>query len=287
MLGDEPSALHATDSDARVMTDGGHWITDYHAVFTDGATFRAGRWREMTTRVHRVAELACAPGALLTVGEPDAEDSFAMLRAIPEGRHAAYVAVGDDVEGPLAVMIRVGSAPVVGFVPALPEGQSMPTPPMFPMLRLQSSHLLVGAGDLPFVGEIPALAHGVAGIDSGGLVVDVGDQRELFAWFGLSASGDVAAFVLDTSGGLLREFERAEPTPSDPRWIRNSCPRIVIDEARLVGRIEGLVADGLLELEPDTDPAVLARAFFAQPSGNLRAWLCDGAEGVAEVYYSD
>ena len=287
MLGNGPSELHATDPDARVMADGGHWITDYHALFTDGATFREGRWREMTSRVHRVGELAFAPGALVTVGELGAEDAFAMPRAVREGSHEVYVAVGDDVEGPLALMIRVGSARVVGFVPALLEGQPMPTPPMFPLLRLQSSHLIVAAGDLPLVGETRPSAHGVGVVDSRALVVDVRDQRELFAWFGLSASGEVAAFVLDTSGGLLREFERAQPSPSDPRRIRNSCPRIATDEASLVRRIESLVAQSLLELEPGTGPATLARAFFAQPNGNLRAWLCDRAEGVAEVYYSD
>jgi hypothetical protein len=271
------------------MTDGGYWITDYHALFTVGSAFRPGRWTETTTQVHRGGELAFSGAAGVTVAEVPLDDAPASstVRALRAGAHPVYVAVHDAATEPLALMVRTGSAPVVGFVPALFENQPMPAPPMLPLLRVRSSRLIVGAGDLPDAGEMDASDRGVRMLGDRALVVHVGDEREVRSWFGLDVAGDVAAFVLDMSGGLLREFHRAQPSASDPRRIRNSCPRIVTDEASLVRRLESLIAKNLIELEPDTDPPALARAFFAQPNGNLRSWLCDEAEGVAEVYYSD
>jgi hypothetical protein len=105
-------------------------------------------------------------------------------------------------------------------------------------------------------------------------------------WWGLDAAGAMAALVVDVSGGLLREFERRQPTAEDPRTIASSCPRIVDDEAGLVRRLEHLRTTEQIAIEPDVELSEIAKAFFAQPDGNLRRWLVDAPQ-VTEVYYSE
>jgi hypothetical protein len=290
MLGVGPSELHPTDPDARIMGEGGYWITDFHALFTDGATFRPGRWKELTTRVHRLGELASAsfPLSVCEHGtKPGAESRT--KRTLPAGIHGVFVAGEGSANGelPLALLIRFGSAPVVGWAPALFERQPMPQPPLLPVLRPRASPLIVAAGDPVVDLASNALQHGACMVGKQAIALNIDGGKELQSFWGLDSDGELAAFVLDASGALLREFERRQPTPSDRRSVNNSCPRIAKDEASLVRRLEKMIAKGWIELLPDAAAGDVAKAFFAQPKGNLRAWLSDQAPNIAEIYYSD
>jgi hypothetical protein len=301
-LGTAPSFLHPRDEDARVMADGGVWVTDFHSVFTDGARFRAGRWIAHEMRVDRLGEIRIDAGLSVVdaPGKGDGDErAFAFVRRPPAGVasvHAAFavaVPVAPDAldeEPPvaatdrlLAVLIRTSSSAVVGWTPALFERTPMAAPPFVPMLRPRSRSFLVTSDrDHP----IPTSSGEVALVGDRAVLITTEDLGEHQAWWGLDAEGGLAAFVVDVSGGLLREFERRQPTRDDPRRVANSCPRIVDDEAALVRRLEHLRDSGQIELDPDSDLHDVATDFFAQPDGNLRTWLLD-ATGVAEVFYSD
>ncbi len=268
------------------MAEGGYWVTDFHAVFSGTATFRAGKWRETSTTVHGAGVIAFAEAGPLVLteheAEPDEVKPAVTTRSLPAGRHAVFVAVDVDL---LAVMIRTGSGKVLGWAPALFEGQGRPAPPWLPKLTIRSSRVVLSSALAPSENPFADVERGTCMVDECSLGIDAGDTRALEAWWGLDAAGDIQAFVLDVSGGRLREFERHQPTPSDPRYVINSCPRITTERASLVRRLEHLVAANLLEL--DVEPTAVVEAFLAQPDGNLRRWLAEDADGVSEAFFTD
>jgi len=266
------------------MAQGGYWITDFHSVFAGGAVFRAGRWKATRVDVHEVGTSRVDPGARVSLAEFDADEEadVVLARRLPPATHPVFAAVHGDRT--LCVLVRIGDAAVTGWTPALLEGQSLPRPPWVPMLKVRTQRFVVVFGtDAP---RLTAPRHGVSFGGEQTLVIDTEDGGDHQVWWGLDAAGAMAALVVDVSGGLLREFERRQPTAEDPRSVANSCPRIVDDEAALVRRLEHLRTTEQIAIEPDVEPSEIAKAFFAQPDGNLRRWLVDAPQ-VTEVYYSD
>jgi hypothetical protein len=284
-LGDAPSFLHAGDPDAVAMAQGGYWITDFHSVFAGGAVFRAGRWKPTRVDVHELGTIRVDPGGRVGISEFDADEEAEVFlaRRPPPATHPVFAAVHGDRT--LCVLIRLGDAPVTGWTPALLEGQSVPRPPWVPMLQVRTKRFGVGFGRGDG-SRFTAPRHGVSFGGGQNLVIDTEDGGDHQVWWGLDAAGAMAALVVDVSGGLLREFERRQPTAEDSRHVASSCPRIVNDEAALVRRLEHLRTTELIAIDPDVELSQIAKAFFAQPDGNLRRWLVDAPQ-VAEVFYSD
>lgn len=274
-IGAGPATLAANEPKAQAMAKGGYWITDLHALFAGETIFRTGKWKELHTRVRAAGEITLAGDRPFVIEEAEQSAHGARpavaVRRPPGGTHAVFVAVDDEGDA-LATMIRTGDGDVSGWAPVVFEGQADPIPPMIYRLDFRSRYIVLGSGEV--------------GPDA--LRVDLRDrQQEVMAWWGLDASGQIQAFVLDHSGAILRELDRRSPTAEDRRHICNSCPRIANDRASLVRRLDALVAAGDLELEPDTSTESVADAFFAQRDGNLRRWLAGDVPGVVEVFFSD
>ena len=206
------------------MKEDGYWITDFHALFTDGALFRDGAWEELTTRVHQIGNLRVKEGWGLFAQDEDVEFETTFDHLPPAGNAQVSVAMSD--ERILALLLRFGSLPVVSWSPALYDGQQM------------NARAISADGGAQELSDFPRERGDPISTQSArrsplrcashdrviALHIDDLDVRP---WWGWDESGAIAVFELDTSGASLREHEQKDPTPEDRRWVKNSNRSVI------------------------------------------------------------